>query len=283
MIVTRFAPSPTGLLHLGHAFAALTAAEAARSAGGRFLVRIEDIDRARCKPEFAAAILDDLRWLGLGFSEPVLRQSERVAAYRAALETLKAHGLVYPCFCTRRDIADEIARAGAAPHGPDRPIYPGLCRTLDERERAARIAKKESYALRLNAALAASAVGTLFFEEQGLGPNGEAGRIKVDPLCLGDIVLARKETPTAYHLAVVVDDAFQGVTLVTRGNDLFASTHVQRLLQALLELPAPAYAHHRLVLDEHGRKFSKRDRAATLRSLREAGVTPKDIRTKLGL
>ena len=277
MIVTRFAPSPTGLLHLGHAYAAITACEA----GERFLLRIEDIDAGRCKPEYEAAILEDLEWLGLRFEQPVLRQSTRMAAYREALNSLEARGLLYPCFCTRKDIAEEIARSAEAPHGPDGPVYPGVCRSLDKDERARRIASGAAYALRLDAAKAAGEAENLTFEEQGLGPNGEAGRIAVQPRLFGDIVLARKDTPAAYHLAVVVDDAFQGVTLVTRGNDLFASTHVQRLLQALLELPAPAYAHHRLILDDEGRKFSKRDRAVTLRALREAGVTPEEIRTLL--
>jgi glutamyl-Q tRNA(Asp) synthetase len=276
MIVTRFAPSPTGLLHLGHAFAAIAACEA----GERFLVRIEDIDAGRCRPEYESAILEDLQWLGLGFEQPVLRQSTRMAAYRAALNILEARGLLYPCFCTRKDIAEEIARSAEAPHSPDGPVYPGLCRCLDDKERTSRIAGGAAYALRLDAAKAAREAGSLFFEEQGSGPNGETGRIAVQPLLFGDVVLARKETPAAYHLAVVVDDAFQGVTLVTRGNDLFASAHVQRLLQALLGLPAPAYAHHRLIVDKQGRKFSKRDRAVSLRALRESGVTPEDIRAR---
>jgi glutamyl-Q tRNA(Asp) synthetase len=289
MIVTRFAPSPTGLLHLGHAYAAITACEA----GERFLVRIEDIDAGRCKPDYEAAILEDLTWLGLRFEQPVLRQSTRMEVYRAALNMLDAGGLLYPCFCTRKDIAEEIARSAEAPHyfdfgaaarlRPDGPVYPGLCRSLDKNERAHRIANGEAYALRLDAALAARKTGSLFFYEQGAGPNGEAGRIPIDPLLFGDVVLARKGIPAAYHLAVVVDDAFQGVTLVTRGNDLFASAHVQRLLQALLGLPAPAYAHHRLILDDQGRKFSKRNRAVTLRVLRESGVTPEEIRARLDL
>ena len=279
MIVTRFAPSPTGLLHLGHAFAAMTAAKM----GERFLVRIEDIDAGRCRPQFETAILEDLDWLGLAFERPVLRQSQRLLAYRAALDDLAARALVYPCFCTRKEIAEEIARAVEAPHGPDGPIYPGTCRALSSDERARRVAAGEAYALRLDVGKAAREIGAPFFEERGVGPNGETGRIRVDPMLYGDVVLARKEMPAAYHLAVVVDDAFQGVTLVTRGNDLFASTSVQRLLQALLGLPAPTYAHHRLILDEHGKKFSKRDRAITLRALRETGVTPQEIRARLGL
>ncbi|HEV2562141.1 MAG TPA: tRNA glutamyl-Q(34) synthetase GluQRS [Rhizomicrobium sp.] len=271
MIVTRFAPSPTGLLHLGHAFAAITAAEA----GERFLLRIEDIDIARCKPEFEAAIYGDLAWLGLDWEQPVLRQSARFEAYRAALDALHAQDLLYPCFCTRKEIAEEIARATGAPHGPEGPLYPGTCRKLSDDVRKARIAAGDSYALRLDVHAAAERAGKLMFEEK------DRGAIEVDPLLFGDVVLARKEIPASYHLAVVVDDAFQGVTLVTRGNDLFAATHVQRLLQNLLRLPAPAYAHHRLILDEHGKKFSKRDSAVTLRSLRESGVTPEEIRERL--
>jgi glutamyl-Q tRNA(Asp) synthetase len=282
MIVTRFAPSPTGLLHLGHAFAAIAAHDAA-SAGGRFLVRIEDIDRTRCRPEFETAIFEDLAWLGLQWERPVLRQSERFEAYRAALDRLAEPGLLYPCFCTRGDIAGEIARSAEAPHGPEGPLYPGTCRGLSEHERRARIDSGVPYALRLDVAKAAALAGALSFEEQGSGPNGEHGLIAAGPLLFGDIVIARKEVPASYHLAVVVDDAHQGVTLVTRGNDLFAATHVQRLLQALLELPTPAYAHHHLILDAQGRKFSKRDRAATLRSMWESGMTPAQIRERLGL
>jgi len=279
MIVTRFAPSPTGLLHLGHAFAAITASDA----GARFLLRIEDIDTGRCREEFVAEIFEDLRWLGLSWEEPVLRQSARGDAYRDAQARLEAQGLVYPCFCTRRDIADEIARAIEAPHlidltasrsGPDGPIYPGTCRHLSPEERAAKIASGMSYALRLDAGKAAVLAGPLTFRERG-------SVVDVRPLLFGDIVLARKAMLAAYHLAVVVDDAFQDVTLVTRGEDLLPATHVQRLLQALLDLPEPGYAHHRLILDADGRKFSKRDRAVTLRALRAAGVTPDDIRAQL--
>ena len=277
--ITRFAPSPTGNLHLGHAFAALTAA----AAGSRFLVRLEDIDATRCRPAYEAAIFADLTWLGLFWEEPVLRQSARMEAYAAALAQLKARGLVYPCFCTRAAIADEIAQAGDAPSGPDGALYPGTCRGLSVGERAAKIAAGVPYALRLDAAQAAATVGPLRFEEHGAGPNGQSGRIAVDPELFGDVVLARKETPSAYHLAVVVDDAFQGVTLVTRGNDLFAAAHIQRVLQALLGLPEPAYAHHRLILDETGKKFSMRDQAVTLRALRENGITPEEIRRRIGL
>jgi glutamyl-Q tRNA(Asp) synthetase len=288
MIVTRFAPSPTGFLHLGHAFAALTAARA----GERFVLRIEDIDMGRCREEFVAAIFEDLHWLGLAWEEPVLRQSGRSNAYRMALDTLEAQGLLYPCFCTRKEIADEIARAAEAPHvfdgtaslpGLDGPLYPGTCRHLSEGERKTRIATGAAYALRLDVMKAAALTGPLTFQELGAGPNGEHGMVAVRPGLFGDIVLARKEMPAAYHLAVVVDDAHQGITRVTRGNDLFAATHVQRLLQALLDLPVPDYAHHRLILDDAGRKFSKRDHAVTLRSLRANGTSADAIRTQVGL
>jgi glutamyl-Q tRNA(Asp) synthetase len=278
MIVTRFAPSPTGYLHLGHAFAALTARDAA--AGGRFLLRIEDIDAARSREEFVRAIFDDLHWLGLEWEEPVLRQSTRFDAYRAALDALNARGLLYPCFCTRAEIATEIARASEAPHGPEGARYPGTCRACTDRR--ARIASGASYALRLDCAKAAAELPALTFIEEGAGPHGETGKIAVDPLLFGDIVVARKETPSSYHLAVVVDDAHQGVSLVTRGHDLFAATHVQRLLQAFLNLPEPRYAHHRLILNKDGRKFSKRDSGVTLRDLRAAGATQTDILARLG-
>ncbi len=279
MIVTRFAPSPTGLLHLGHAFAAIVA----HDAGERFLLRIEDIDSARCREEFVTAIFEDLHWLGLRWEEPVLRQSNRETAYRAALGRLNAAGLLYPCFCTRKEIADEIARAAEAPHGPDGPVYPGTCRQLTNAERESRIRSGSPHALRLDVAKAAAVAGPLSFQEQGRGPCGESGSIIARPEQLGDIVLARKGMPAAYHLAVVVDDAFQTVSLVTRGSDLFAATHVQRLLQALLGLSVPSYAHHRLILDASGRKYSKRDQAVTLRSVRGAGTTPQAVRTRLGL
>ena len=280
MIVTRFAPSPTGFLHLGHAYAALMAA----GAGEKFLVRIEDIDQTRARAECVAAIFEDLAWLGLAWEEPVLRQSARLSAYQDALGALA--DFTYPCFCTRKEIAEEIARAIEAPSflslatragaGPDGALYPGTCRHLSQTDRQARIASGEPYALRLDAARAAAHAGPLDF-------LGHGARIAVNPLLFGDLVLARKDVPASYHLAVVVDDAFQGVTLVTRGEDLLPATHVQRLLQALLSLPAPAYAHHRLILDAEGRKFSKRDQSVTLRALRRAGVSQSEIRTRLQL
>ena len=286
MIVTRFAPSPTGFLHLGHAYAAIMAYRAAQETGGRFLLRIEDIDAGRCRPEFEQAIFDDLHWLGLAWGEPVRRQSQHFADYTAALQRLQEQGVIYPCFCTRKDIEAEIARAASAPHPGDLSgnIYPGTCRELSEQERARRMASRLSYALRLDCAKAVKLIepGKLQFEELGRGPNGETGSQCARPELLGDIVRARKDFPASYHLAVVTDDALQGVTLVTRGEDLFSATHVQRLLQALLSLPTPAYAHHRLILDVDGRKFSKRDSAVTLRSLRSSGVTPEDIRRQIG-
>ena|SRR5262245_49188397 len=284
MIVTRFAPSPTGFLHLGHAFAAITAHDTAERAGGRCLLRIEDIDKARCRPEFEDAIKQDLHWLGLNFAEPVRRQSEHMSDYAAAIAVLERRELIYPCFCTRKEIADEVARAGAAPHGPDGPSYPGTCRQLSAAERNKRIAAGVSYALRLDSAKAFAQVGQpLVFEERGSGPAQESGRQIVSLQYLSDIVLARKELQTSYHLAVVVDDALQRVSLVTRGCDLFFATHIQRLLQACLDLPAPLYAHHRLILDASGKKFSKRDRAVTLGSMRNSGVTPGEIRSRLGV
>jgi glutamyl-Q tRNA(Asp) synthetase len=286
MIVTRFAPSPTGPLHLGHAFAAITAFEAARKEGGRFLVRIEDIDTARCRPDHEAGILADLAWLGLVWDGPVRRQSEHFAEYRAALGRLEEKGVLYPCFCTRKEIAEEIARAGEAPHlteGASEPLYPGTCRRFSEEERCARIARGDNYALRLDADAAGKFAGALSFIEEGEGPHGEHGAQAVNPQRLGDVVLARKDTPTSYHLSVVVDDAAEGVTLATRGADLFTATHVQRVLQALLGFAPPHYAHHRLILDENGRKFSKRDHAKTLASFRESGASPDDVRRMIGL
>jgi glutamyl-Q tRNA(Asp) synthetase len=276
-IVTRFAPSPTGLLHLGHAHAALVAWRAARAAGGRFLLRLEDIDPGRCRRDFAAAIPEDLAWLGLDWDGPIRVQSEHLAAYRATLDILAARGLLYPCFCTRADIAREIAASAAAPHGPDGPRYPGTCRRLAAAERAARVARGEPHALRLDMEAALATLSApLAFEEHG-------ATLPCDPAPFGDVVLARKDVPASYHLCVTHDDAAQGVTLVTRGQDLLPATHLHRLLQHLLGWPAPRYAHHALLTDAAGRRLAKRDRAATLRELRAAGVTPAAARTLAGL
>lgn len=274
-IVTRFAPSPTGYLHLGHAFSALYAREAAGPTG-TMLLRIEDIDLSRCRPEFEVAIYEDLAWLGLTWPEPVRRQSEHMADYRAALERLEAMELLYPCFCTRKDIAAEIARAGAAPQGPEGPVYPGTCRRLSHGERDARRQAGEPFALRLDMTRALALVShPLTFWE------GSQGVIEAIPASLGDVVLARKETPASYHLAVVVDDALQGVTLVTRGVDLLFATHLHRLLQALLDLPTPRYHHHPLLLDDAGQRLAKRRQSPALRDLRAAGLTPADIRHRI--
>jgi glutamyl-Q tRNA(Asp) synthetase len=287
MIVTRFAPSPTGFLHLGHAYAALTAWQAAQESGGKFLLRIEDIDVTRCRAEFEQAIFADLSWLEIGWETPVRRQSQHFDDYTRAIQQLELKRLVYPCFCTRQEIAAEIARAAAAPHADEFADgrYPGTCRSLSAAERTERIAEKNPYALRLDCEKALASIGTtdLGFEELGAGPKGQTGYQQAYPETIGDIVLARKDLPTSYHLAVVVDDALQGVTLVTRGHDLFIATHIQRLLQALLGLPTPRYLHHRLILNREGKKFSKRDSAVTLGSLRNSGASPRDIRRMIGL
>jgi glutamyl-Q tRNA(Asp) synthetase len=281
--VTRFAPSPTGFLHLGHAYAALYAADLAHRSGGKFLVRIEDTDRARSRPEFEAAIMEDLTWLGLTWETPVRRQSEHFADYATALETLNSLGCTYPCFCTRKEIEAEFAASVSAPHGPDGPIYPGTCRAMDTSERQSRIARGDACAWRLDVAKALAAVGkAISFQELGAGPNGESGTIGAQADTFGDFVLARKDAPASYHLSVVVDDALQGVTLVTRGNDLFAATSLHRLLQELLGLPAPRYSHHRLITDAAGRRLAKRDYATALRTLREQGVSAHEVRARLG-
>jgi glutamyl-Q tRNA(Asp) synthetase len=269
-VVTRFAPSPTGYLHLGHVRSALEGWRAAREAGGRFLLRIEDIDHTRCRPEYDSAIIEDLRWLRLDWDGPVRRQSEHFDDYRAALAKLEAMGLLYPCFCTRREIQAEIARAGGAPQGDMGAPYPGTCRSLSAAEREERLRSAGDYALRLDIGMALARSGPLYWHEHD-------ARIEAEPASLGDVVLARKEIPTSYHLAVTVDDAVQGVTLVTRGIDLFAATHIHRLLQALLGLPVPHYRHHPLLTDAHGRRLAKRDRALTIRAMREAGRTPEDV------
>jgi len=287
MIVTRFAPSPTGFLHIGHAFAALTAWQAARDRDGKFLLRIEDIDLARCRQEFEQAIFEDLSWLGIAWETPVRRQSQHFDDYSAAIKRLELKGLVYPCFCTRQEIAAEIARAGIAPHADEftGASYPGTCRSLSSAERSERIHLGAAYALRLDCEKSQASIGmpNLGFEELGSGPLGQTGYQRAHPEWIGDIVLARKNLPTSYHLAVVVDDAMQGVTVVTRGQDLFPATHIQRLLQELLGLTAPQYMHHRLILNPDGKKFSKRDGAVTLRSLRNSGVSPQEIRRMIGM
>ncbi len=275
--VFRFAPSPTGHLHLGHAYSAIFTWAEAAAAGGRCLLRIEDIDRGRCRPEFEAAIFEDLAWLGLTWETPVRRQSEHMADYRAALDRLAAMDLLYPCFCTRKEIQREIAAAPSAPHGPDGPLYPGTCKRLTADERQARLDAGDAFALRLHMDRAAALTGPLTFTDRG------AGTVAVDPAGCGDVVLARKDVPTSYHLAVVVDDGLQAVTHVTRGEDLLFATHVHRVLQAVLDLPEPVYHHHRLLLDEQGKRFAKRNLSVTLQALRANGTAPDKVREMVGL
>ena len=271
-VVTRFAPSPTGYLHLGHAHAALFAQAQARAANGMFLLRIEDIDLTRCRPEFETAIRDDLTWLGLKWTGEVRRQSDHFDEYRDVVAMLNGMGLIYPCFCTRADIAS----AGNAPQGPDGPIYPGTCRTLTHETRQKRIAGGNAYALRLDMAKAIAQTGPLTWRDL------DAGIVTATPEEFGDVVLARKDTPTSYHLSVTHDDHLQGITLVTRGEDLRAATHVHRVLQALLGYPTPDYRFHPLLTDARGRRLAKRDHAETLRSLRDSGKSAGEVRALAG-
>ena len=274
---TRFAPSPTGYMHLGHAYSAVIAWRAAREAEGALRLRIEDIDRGRCRDEFEHAILEDLAWLGIDWEGPVRRQSEHLADYAAALEELSRQGLLYPCFCTRAEVRAEVKRADAAPHGPEDAPYPGTCRRLGRQEQNRRIRAGKAHALRIDMAKAARLAGPLQWSD------AKKGTIEVDALAAGDVVLARKDVPTSYHLAVTVDDHLQGVTLVTRGFDLFEATHVHRLLQALLGLRTPDYHHHPMITDPNGLRLAKRNRAVTLRALRNTGKTPEDILAMIGL
>jgi glutamyl-Q tRNA(Asp) synthetase len=260
--VTRFAPSPTGRLHLGHAYSALLAHDFARARGGAFLLRIEDIDPGRARPLFVDGILEDMLWLGLGWDGEMLYQSERLDLYMAALDDLKARGLVYPCFCTRAEIAAEIAASASAPHGPDGPVYPGTCRGLANPDFG------RPHAWRLDVAKAAALAGPLDWTDHGR-------EVEAEPAMFGDVVLARKDAPASYHLAVTIDDAAQGVTDIVRGRDLFAATHVHRLLQALLDLPTPSYRHHALLTDAEGRRLAKRDGAPAIADLRSAGADPR--------
>jgi glutamyl-Q tRNA(Asp) synthetase len=285
--VFRFAPSPNGFLHLGHAYSALLNFDAARASGGRLLLRIEDIDTVRCRPEFEAAIYEDLAWLGIVWEDPVRRQSQHFADYRRAIEKLSARGLIYPSFESRAEIAKLVAQREANapwPRDPDgAPLYPGAAKSLAGEERARLLASGAPYALRLDMAAACALAGDLGWIELGAGPGGETGAVAARPQAWGDVILARKETPTSYHLCVVIDDALQGATEVVRGADLFWSTSVHLLLQRLLDLPQPIYRHHRLILDDAGRKLSKSTDATGLRELRAAGATPADIRRLVGL
>ena len=285
--VFRFAPSPNGYLHLGHACSALLNFDLARRTGGRFLLRIEDIDPTRCRPEFETAIYQDLHWLGIAWEEPVRRQSRHLADYRDAIERLSARGLLYPSFESRAEIAKLVERReanGGWPRDPDgAPLYPGEAKLLSDDERARRFQSGAPFALRLDMAAACAAAGDLDWFERGEGPEGETGNVAARPEAWGDVILARRETPTSYHLSVVIDDALQGVTEVVRGRDLFWSTSVHRLLQALLGLPRLAYRHHRLILDSSGQKLSKSTSATGLRELRAGGATVADIRRLVGL
>jgi glutamyl-Q tRNA(Asp) synthetase len=285
--VFRFAPSPNGYLHVGHALSALLNADRAKAAGGRLLLRIEDIDAARCRPEFETAIYEDLAWLGIAWEQPVRRQSEHYGDYRGALVRLGAMGLIYPSFESRAEIAAQVAEREAMslwPRDPDgAPLYPGAAKAIPPAERARRMEAGEPYALRLDMAVVLARTRSLTWQETGAGPSGETGTIAADPAAWGDVILARKETPTSYHLAAAVDDAAQGVTEVVRGRDLFHATSVHRLLQALLGWPAPAYHHHRLILNADGNKLSKSTFATGLRGLRARGASAADIRKLAGL
>ena len=282
----RFAPSPNGYLHLGHALSALINFDMARAAGGRLLLRIEDIDETRCRPEFEQAIYEDLAWLGIAWEQPVRQQSEHFDNYRAALARLDAQGLIYPSFESRAEIARHIAQHTGAPwpHDPDgSPLYPGTAKQLSSEERSRRIAAGEAYALRLDMSAAIRRTGALTWVETGADPKQDHETLMAEPQKWGDVVLARKDTPTSYHLSVVLDDALQGVTHVVRGQDLYQATSVHRVLQTLLGLPAPLYHHHRLILDAEGHKLSKSTQATALRELRQQGKTPADIRRMVGL
>ncbi|WP_339036650.1 tRNA glutamyl-Q(34) synthetase GluQRS [Bradyrhizobium symbiodeficiens] len=285
--VFRFAPSPNGHLHLGHAYSALLNFDRARETGGRLLLRIEDIDTTRCRPEFEAAIYEDLAWLGTSWEMPVRRQSAHLPEYRAALDRLSALGLVYPAFESRAEIARLVSAReadGPWPRDPDgTPLYPGECKSLPGDARARLIASGVPYALRLDMAAACQRVAGLTWRELGEEQGGEGGIVPARPQAWGDVILARKETPTSYHLSVVVDDALQGVSEIVRGQDLFHATAVHRLLQVLLGLPEPAYRHHRLICDGEGRKLSKSSRSTGLRELRAAGAPPASIRALVGL
>ena len=275
-IVTRFAPSPTGYLHVGHAYAAFEAWRIARERNGKFLLRIENIDQDRCREEFEDAILEDLLWLGLRWDGQPRRQSQNMRDYQRALDKLQEKGLLYPCFCTRKEIIAEISRAGAAPHEAEENVYPGTCKNLSEKHRHSRMRNGDRYALRLNVKKALTITGSLSWNDLKQGPQTFRN-------LYGDVVLGRKDILTSYHLAVTIDDHRQRVNIVTRGVDLFGATNIHRLLQALLDLKTPQWSHHQLITDKYGKRLSKRDRAPTIRSLRRAGETPDSIRALIGL
>lgn len=275
--VTRFAPSPTGFLHLGHAYAALVAERRARAEEGRFLLRIENIDATRCRADYEAAILEDMAWLGLTWDGPVRRQQDHLPEYAAVLKALRGRDLLYPCFCTRAEIGREVARSGSAPHGPDGVVYPGTCAELPADVAARRINAGAAHCWRLRTGQAIRVTGRLTYLEDGVGP------VTCDPMAFGDVVLARKDCPGSYHICVTHDDAVQGVTLVTRGAELRAATDIHRVLQALMGWPTPRYAHHALLTDANGEKLSKRARALSLRTLRLQGVMPMEAFRRAGI
>lgn len=270
-MLTRFAPSPTGHLHLGHIYAAKVARDTARAAGGKYLLRFEDIDTTRARPEFYSAILEDLDWLNLSPDATPIRQSDRASAYAIALEKLKSLGVVYPCFCTRKQIEQELASITNAPHGPEGALYPQTCRNLTEEQISTHISAGEIPSWRIHTHRAAELSGELTFNDK------KAGITKVNPHLLGDVILARKDIGTSYHIAVVVDDAFQNITHITRGEDLLHATHLHRVLQKILHLPEPQYYHHPLVCDQNGKRLATRDKAMSIRTLREEGKSPEQI------
>ena len=279
-IITRFAPSPSGHLHLGHAYSALMTAKISKNAGkndSQLLLRIEDIDISRCRKEFEDSIIEDLIWLGLQWQKPILRQSDRFDIYDSFLNKLTNLGLTYPCFCSRKDIANNIDRILNAPHGPDGFIYPATCKNLTDIEIDKLKSTGKPYAIRMHMDRAVAITGGLDFFDEILG------RIKIDAVSCGDIILARKDMGSSYHLSVVIDDGLQGVNLITRGVDLLHATHVQRVLQCLFGFVEPIYHHHKLLSDENGRRYAKRDHALTLKSLRDKGKSPDDIKNMIGL
>ena len=276
MTVTRFAPSPTGKLHLGHAYSALFSEKVARENNGVFILRIEDIDKTRCKQQYVDCILDDLNWLGVKWCDEVLIQSTRIEQYQLASKKLLSLGVLYPCFCTRKEIASNSDVANRKLHNENNSLYPGTCRNLSDEEVSEKIRKRIPYSLRLNSAKAKEKVGKVYWSDHLSGLH------EVDYDVMGDVVIVRKDIGTSYHLAVTVDDDFQGVNLVTRGLDLFESTHVHRVLQSLLDLDIPEWSHHELIRDSAGKRYSKSDQSLSLEKLRESGVSAKDIRKDLG-
>lgn len=275
MMITRFAPSPTGRLHIGHGWSALMAMDMARAADGVMRLRIEDIDGGRSRPEHVEAIVEDLRWLGVQWDGEIVFQSQRLAQYQAALDSLCEQELAYPCFCTRAEIAAEIAASGSAPHGPDGAIYPGTCRHLNEGERSERLARGDAHCWRIDMERAVGRAGTLVWRDM------DEGDVVAHPALAGDVVLARKDAPTSYHLAATLDDADMGITHVLRGDDLRAATDIHRLLQALLGLPTPLYRFHLLLVDQDGKRLAKRSGSISLAELREQGVDPAQLRNDL--